>query len=265
MQCLESRRSVLVHGDALRVLEELPDGSVDAVLTDPPYCSGGLTSCERRADPTAKYQTSKTVRTYPVMMRDSMDQRSWMTWCIWWLGECWRIARDGAPLMVFTDWRQMPALSDAVQMSGWRWLSTNCWHKPGARPNKGRFTQACEYILFASKGAFVAQTDRCLPGMYQYAVCGAKKVHLTGKPVALCEDLLAVTKEGGAVLDPYMGGCSTGVACMKTGRRFIGVELSPEYFAVSRERMEKTGEVYEESALEQCVTMDGYRKKEERS
>lgn len=98
MQCLKSRRSVLVHGDALRVLEELPDGSVDAVLTDPPYCSGGLTSSERRADPAAKYQTGKTVRTYPVMMRDSMDQRSWMSWCVWWLGECWRIARDGAPL-----------------------------------------------------------------------------------------------------------------------------------------------------------------------
>ena len=67
------------------------------------------------------------------------------------------------------------------------------------------------------------------------------------------------------MLDPYMGGCSTGVACMKTGRRFIGVELSAEYFAVSRERMEKTGEVYEQSALEQCVAIDGTEKMEERS
>ena len=105
----------LYQGDALRVLTTLPEASVDAVLTDPPYSSGGVTLGARQVDPAQKYQSSGTKKQYPPMLGDSKDQHSWIMWCTLWLGECWRIAREGAPLMVFTDWRQLPALSDAVQ------------------------------------------------------------------------------------------------------------------------------------------------------
>lgn len=93
----------LYHGDALGILTTLPDAGMDAVLTDPPYSSGGVTLGARQADPAQKYQSSGTKRHYPPMLGDAKDQRSWTMWCTLWLGECWRIARDGAPLMVFTD------------------------------------------------------------------------------------------------------------------------------------------------------------------
>ena len=111
----------LFHGDALRILTTLPDAGVDAVLTDPPYSSGGTCMGARQADPSQKYQRSGTKRQYPPMLGDAKDQHSWIMWCTLWLSECWRIARDGAPLMVFTDWRQLPALTDAVQAAGWSW------------------------------------------------------------------------------------------------------------------------------------------------
>lgn len=111
----------LFHGDALRVLTTLTDASVDAVLTDPPYSSGGQSMSARQADPAQKYQQSGTKRQYPPMLGDNKDQRSWTLWSTLWLSECWRIAQDGAPLMVFTDWRQLPALTDAVQAAGWAW------------------------------------------------------------------------------------------------------------------------------------------------
>lgn len=227
----------LYHGDALAILSSLDTHSVDAVLTDPPYSSGGVTLGARQADPAQKYQSSGTKRQYPPMLGDAKDQRSWTMWCTLWLGECWRIAREGSQLMVFTDWRQLPALSDAVQAAGWKWLGIVPWDKRSARPQIGKFCQQCEYVLFAVKGRFVAHTRSCLPGVYTYPVIAAQKVHLTSKPVNLIKDLLAVTAPQASVLDPFMGGGSVGEACIRTGHNYIGIELSPEYFAISRKRL----------------------------
>ena len=227
----------LYQGDALRVLTTLPVASVDAVLTDPPYSSGGITLGARQADPSQKYQSSGTKRQYPPMLGDAKDQRSWIMWCTLCLGECWRVARDGAPLMVFTDWRQLPSLSDAVQAAGWKCLSIVPWDKRSARPQIGKFRQQCEYVLFAVKGRFIAHTRACLPGVYAHPVISSQKVHLTSKPVALIEDLLAVTPPGAIVLDPFMGGGSVGEACVRTGRGYVGVELSQEYYDISRNRL----------------------------
>ena len=63
------------------------------------------------------------------------------------------------------------------------------------------------------------------------------KVHLTSKPVALVEDLLAITAPQASVLDPFMGGGSVGEACIRTGRKYVGMELSQEYYDISRNRL----------------------------
>ena len=227
----------LYQGDALNILATLPDAVMDAVLTDPPYSSGGVTMGARQTDPAQKYQQSGTKRQYPPMLGDAKDQRSWTMWCTLWLGECWRVARDGAPLMVFTDWRQLPALSDAVQAAGWSWRGIIAWYKRSSRPQIGKFRQQCEYVLFATKGRFVARTRTCLPGLYSYPVIAVHKVHLTSKPVALIEDLLAITAPQASVLDPFMGGGSVGEACIRTGRKYVGMELSQEYYDISRNRL----------------------------
>ena len=227
----------LYQGDALNILATLPDAVMAAVLTDPPYSSGGVTMGARQTDPAQKYQQSGTKRQYPPMLGDAKDQRSWTMWCTLWLGECWRVARDGAPLMVFTDWRQLPALSDAVQAAGWSWRGIIAWDKRSSRPQIGKFRQQCEYVLFATKGRFVARTRTCLPGLYSYPVIAVHKVHLTSKPVALIEDLLAITAPQASVLDPFMGGGSVGEACIRTGRKYVGMELSQEYYDISRNRL----------------------------
>lgn len=124
-----------------------------------------------------------------------------------------------------------------MQAAGWKWLGIVPWDKKSARPQIGKFRQQCEYVLFAVKGRFIAHTRACLPGVYAYPVVAAKKVHLTSKPVALIEDLLAVTPPGATVLDPFMGGGSVGEACIRTGRGYVGIELSQEYYDISRNRL----------------------------
>lgn len=229
--------AALYNGDALAVLADIPDDCVDAVLTDPPYSSGGASLSAKQADPASKYQTSGTKRYYPPMLGDAKDQRSWIMWCSLWLGQCLRIAQDGAPIMVFTDWRQLPAITDALQGAGWRWLGIIPWDKRSARPQMGRFRQQCEFVVYGSKGRLAASSRSCLPGLYSYPVIAAQKNHLTSKPVTLIHDLLAITRPQCTVLDPFMGGGSVGVACVETGRKYIGIELSEEYFSISRDRI----------------------------
>ena len=55
-------------------------------------------------------------------------------WATLWLSECWRLAKPGAPALVFSDWRQLPAMTDAVQAAGFEWRGIVVWHKPNARP-----------------------------------------------------------------------------------------------------------------------------------
>ena len=230
-------RVTLYNGDSLAILASLPARSVDAVLTDPPYSSGGVTLSARQDDPAHKYQANNVKRAYPAMLGDAKDQRSWTRWCMLWLAECWRISQEGAPLMVFTDWRQLPALTDAVQGAGWRWLGIVSWDKRSARPQMGRFRQQCEFVVFGSKGRLASQSRACLPGLYSHTVAASQRVHLTSKPVALMHDLLAITRPGGTVLDPFMGGGAVGVACAESNRGYIGIELSAEYYAISHERI----------------------------
>ena len=92
-------------------------------------------------------------------------------------------------------------------------------------------------MLFASKGRFRPSTRACLPGVYDHPVVVQHKIHLTGKPVALLVDLLAITPEGGTILDPFLGGGTTAVATLETGRKCIGIELSKEYAGLSAARI----------------------------
>ena len=134
----------ILHGDCMRLLREMKSDSVDAVLTDPTYSSGGMTLATKQQDPAQKYQQTGTRKKYPAMLGDNKDQRSFTVWATLWLSECWRIARDGAPLMVFTDWRQLPSVTDAIQGAGWLWLGIVPWNKRSCRPSRGRLKHQYE-------------------------------------------------------------------------------------------------------------------------
>lgn len=235
----DSNSITIYQGEAFSGLRGLPEGMVDAVITDPPYCSGAATLAGKQADPAKKYQNSETKKIYPPLLGDAKDQRSFTTWATLWLGECWRVSKAGAPLLVFSDWRQLPAMTDAVQAAGWQWLGIVPWNKRTARPSIGRFKAQCEYAIFASKGRFVPNTRKCLPGLYEHTVIASKKVHINSKPVALLQGLMDIVQPGGVVLDPFIGGGTTALAALATGRGCVGIELSPEYAAITVERLKQ--------------------------
>ncbi len=230
----------LYQGDCLKLLPNLPDDHVDAVITDPPYSSGGLSSGARSAMPSKKYVQDNSRLQYPDFFGDNKDQRSYLYWCALWLGECFRIAKPGSPICVFTDWRQLPVTTDALQAGGWTWRGTAIWDKTEAvRPQPGRFRNQCEYIVWGSKGDMpIDRKVKVLPGVFRVIVKPKEKYHMTGKPVELMEKLIQIVEAGGTILDPFAGSGSTGVAALSLNYSFIGIEQGKKYSEIARKRLE---------------------------
>ena len=107
----------LRRGEALWELRTLEAQSVDAIITDPPYSSGGFTRGDRMAKPGKKYEQTGLKQPRAEFAGDNRDQRSFAYWCALWLAECLRVAKPGAPIAIFTDWRQLPSTTDALQGS----------------------------------------------------------------------------------------------------------------------------------------------------
>lgn len=231
----------ILQGDSLLVLPTLADESIDGVITDPPYSSGGQFRGDRALTTSTKYQTSDAQVEYPDFDGDSRDVRGFLAWSSLWLAECWRITKRGGVVAAFIDWRMLPTMTDAIQAGGWTWRGVGVWHKTFSRPQMGRFRAECEYVVWGSKGAM--PTDRgvpVLPGHWSYPpVPTADREHLTEKPEPLMRDVVRLVRPGGHVLDPFAGSGTTGVAAIAEGMTFTGVELSKDYDTIARRRMQE--------------------------
>jgi len=231
----------LLCGDCLEILPGLEAGSVDAVVTDPPYSSGGMVRSDRTLSTRRKYQRTGVITEHPVFSGDNRDQRGFGYWCALWLGMACHVSRTGAMACVFTDWRQLPTITDSIQAGGWVWRGIVPWDKINARPVANRFRSQCEYIVVGSNGP--RDTKPTGDALYHPGIIRlgsppiADRVHSTQKPVEVLEVLCGVEPPGATILDSFMGSGTTGVACIRTGRKFIGIEIDPAYFAIARDRL----------------------------
>ncbi len=249
-----NERFELHQGDCLSILRSLPDASVDAVVTDPPYNSGGASSASRtNQSARQKYQNSDTVRAYPDFGGDNRDQRGFAFWCGLWLAQCYRVAKPGSPILLFSDWRQLPTMTDVLQSADFVWRGITVWNKSGGcRPARGRFAAQAEYVVWGSKGAMpLDRAAPTLPGVFTHVVKQSDKHHLTGKPTPLMNDLLAIVEAvpDAVVLDPFCGSGTTGVAALQRGLRFIGIEREGNYFDIAQKRLDMVSPVLTSETL----------------
>lgn len=223
--------------DATEFVRSLPPASIDLLLTDPPYCSGGLHRSARTQSTAEKYVYSSTRADYEDFDFDNMDQRSWMYWCQTWLSGAFHALKPTGMVVCFIDWRQLPALTDVIQAAGFTLRGIAVWDKTigGCRPRRNGFKQQAEFIVWASKGK-MPECEVYLPGVFQCKL-GLPKRHMTEKPIEVARQLVRLAPPGGTVLDLFAGSASFLVAAKEAGLNWTGCEAKAKIFADAQARL----------------------------
>ena len=231
-------------GECLEVLPLL-DG-VGAVITDPPYSSGGAFRGDRTRSTVAKYVQTGTVAYRPEFAGDSRDQRAYLAWCSLWMLAARNASVEGAPIACFTDWRQLPVTTDAIQSAGWTWRGVAVWSKKYGRVNSAGFSAACEFLPFGSNGPAQERDD--YPG--GHISCspesGDDKLHIAQKPLTVMGWACRIAPIGATILDPFMGSGSTLLAARLNGRKSIGIEVDERYCEIAAKRLGQEVFAFEE-------------------
>ncbi len=224
----------LYLGDCLEVMKTLPDNSVDAVVTDPPYCSGG------RQPASARNTVSKSTREDDVWLSsDTMGVDSYLWFMRQVAREAFRQATLGSPAYVFTDWRQYSVVVTAWESAGWALRSVIVWDKNRGGAMGSWWRSNHEWVCAFAKGMPRPLSNHSFFNTWQETKPQGG-AHPTEKPVALCAHIVkSITPDTATVVDCFMGSGTTGVACVQTGRNFIGIEIDPGYFAIAKRRIEE--------------------------
>jgi len=198
----------LYHGDCLDIMRNIPDKSVDAVITDPPYginMDGGTDGFGVRS--VCRYARGWDDKSPDAELLSDM-------------------MRKGKSVIIFGG----NYFTDKIPVST-HWL---VWDKKGDIQFKNPFSD-CELIWTnqpkkATKKYTVIQQG--------FIAEEKERFHPTQKPVRLLRSIIEdYTNEGDTILDPFMGSGTTGVACVQTGRNFIGIEIDEGYFKIAEKRI----------------------------
>lgn len=229
MHCEIFGAATLYLGDCREIIATLPEaqaGSIDAVVTDPPYrlTSGG--------------NTRGVIWKGALFGADDYSNDGEIVPVIEW-GEWLPLVALAAPQADFYVMANDKNIADAInaaKAAGISHHNTLVWRKESGVPNRWYFKD-CEFTFYGWTGKARTITN---PPSRQHLFCprDERAGHPTQKPVAVMMHYVEnSTDDNGLVLDPFMGSGSTGVACARLGRRFIGIELERRYFDIACERI----------------------------
>lgn len=224
----------IYHGDCFDILHELE--GIGAVVTDPPYSSGSAYRGDRMQRTLEKYidTDSRNQNKLQDFTGDNRDQKSFFAWCSLWMMACRNISNSGAVMCCFSDWRQLPTITDAIQAGGWVWRNIATWHKPGIRMQRGMFSGSAEYIVFATNGPRLDHAG-CPQNVFVCKPDGEKE-HIAQKPLNVLRWIMQVVPPESIVLDPFMGSGTTLQAAKELGFKSIGIDIIEKNCEISAER-----------------------------
>ena len=212
----------IFNEDCLEGMKQIPAGAVDLICTDPPYCVGATSNGVK-----GNYTDLNLIRPFLEELF-----KGWQ-----------RVLKDGGHLYICTDWRTYPVWYPLLQkyfqvrnliVWDYGWIKAGSFY---------RFTH--EFIMFATKGKSKRQFHGGKENSDVWRIktinyTSPDKLHPSEKPVELFEKMIKNSSvEGETVLDCFAGVGTAAVACVNTGRQFIGYELDEKYFDVACYRVQK--------------------------
>ena len=226
----------LRQGDCLELLKDIPDKSIDLIVTDPPY---KVTSRGSAGNSGGMLQ-KKINRTGRVFEFNDIS-------CKKYAPEFYRVLKDGTHCYIMTNHTNLIEMLNTFTNTGFKFVKCIIWNK-GNKIMGQFYMNQFEYIMFFRKGK-AKKINNCgtsdiLNILNKKTKVNGKNLHDTEKPVELMEVLVGnSSNENDLVLDPFMGIGSTGVACKKLNRNFIGIELSEEYYNIAVRRINEAKQI----------------------
>lgn len=229
----EENDCLIVQGDYHNFISHLPAGSVDLMLTDPPY------TISRR---TGFSQVKNGVKRFAV----SMDFGAWDKASVHLETLCHdtiRVLKRGGTAIIWYDLWKLSRLFDAMKQANFKLLRLVIWQKSNPVPLNKKSTylsNSREIAIVGVKGGkptFHGDYDN---GIYHAPIPrhGGKRLHPTQKPLHLFEDLIKKhSNEGDLVIDPFLGSGTTAVAALQLSRRFSGCDIDATYVATAKRRL----------------------------
>ena len=234
----------ITEGDCVEVMKEMPAGSIDCMVTDPPYGIdwAGEKSIQRNRE---RAKGGSGTRAHEAIANDKEFD---LVWQLAWMKAAYRVLKDGAHIYVFCSEHYVGEFRSAIVEAGFSLKRMLIWNKKhhGIADLIGGYLPMTELILFAHKPAPRGE-ERALERARQtnvIEVAGIRKMefHPTEKPTGVLRPLiLNSTKEGETVLDPFAGSGSTGVAAKEEHREPVLIELNPKYVKVIEGRLAQGG------------------------
>ncbi len=238
----------IYNTDALEGLQQIPDNSIDLILTDPPYMISQKNKKVNRSNMRiGAYRRDMDIKLDFGEWDHFESEQAYQDFTQKWMSLAYTKLKQGGWIMVFFDKNKMWMLELIAKELGITFKTIYVWAKSNPVPHFRRvnFVSATEFIWMGVKGNARMKNYQKQTEMYNYMIYPNKSSygetdHPTEKPVELLKRIIKpVTLEHDTVLDPFMGSGSTAVASIQLQRQFIGFEINEEYYKMAQDRINR--------------------------
>lgn len=245
----ENEYSILYQGDSIKILKIITPKSADMIFADPPYfLSNGGISC----------QSGKQVSVNKGDWDKGMSPEDKLKFNRKWIKACKGVLKDDGTIWISGTLHNIYSVGVALELEGFSIINNITWQKPNPAPNLACrcFTHSTETIIWARKINGSKKGKHYFNYELMKEINGGKQMkdvwilnlpkksektrgkHPTQKPESILERIiLASTKEGDLILDPFNGSGTTGVVAQKLNRKYIGIEIEKEYLNITKARL----------------------------
>jgi len=220
----------LKEGDCISILKNIPDKSINMIFADPPYNLSGEGNLTCQSGKKVVCNKGK----WDII--EDIDKFNYE-----WLSECIRVLKDDGTIWISGTLHNHPSIGFLLKKMKLWIINDIVWFKPNAppqlQPNRLAPSTSKKYC-FNYDIAKQINNGKQMRNLWEIPATRHLTEHPTEKPERLLERIILLgSKEGDLILDPFMGSGTTGVISKRLGRRFIGIEIDPNYFQIATKRI----------------------------